>query len=199
MHGSCRNSLQQSYILSFENLHLIFQYSSATFPSPYFIKILMLRSFLPQTQGNDAMELPTRISDISSNGDAVVQSESYSNQSMVIDPEHALEENGDTSTPIVHVQPQFGSNQNDWETAKNNISQYMNQMIIQGEAASKEQLRITSENVTALEASPAVEASIKVNGKNSSAALPNEPSTSSGRDSKQNVGEGKAVYESIIA
>ena len=144
------------------------------------------------------MELPARISDISSGGNVVAESESFGNQSMVIDPEHSLEGNSDTSTQIVHVQPNFGSNQSDWETAKNNISQYMNQMIIQGEAASKEQQRKTSETIATLDTSPDIEASIKVNGKTSSGALPNEPSTSSGQDSKQDTSEGKVVYESIL-
>ena len=38
----------------------------------------------------------------------------------------------DTSANVEQMQPPFGPNRSDWETAKNNISQYMNQMLKKG-------------------------------------------------------------------
>ena len=138
--------------------------------------------------------LQTQDDDQVSGAHVVTESDPFNNQSIIVNPEHALDEGSDTSTAIVHVQPQFGSNQSDWETAKNNISQYMNQMIIQGEAASKEQQRKTDDDRTILGTSPGIDSPTKVDNKNSSVVLSNEPSTSSGQDSKQNVSEGEAVY-----
>ncbi|XP_065069983.1 zinc finger protein 677-like isoform X3 [Rhopilema esculentum] len=55
----------------------------------------------------------------------------------------------DTSANVEHVQPPFGPNRSDWETAKNNISQYMNQMLKKG-ADTKEANRNPIENRTIL-------------------------------------------------
>lgn len=111
----------------------------------------------------------------------VSQSESYSNQNILIDPIHSMEDNPNPSASIVGSKPQFGSNQSEWEAAKNNISQYMNQMLIQGEAASKEQQRKTSET------------SEKSENEDAPGVLSNQPSTSSTKDQKQNSNDGELI------
>ena len=136
------------------------------------------------------------ISDVPSDAQVVTVNEPFSNQNVIISPDSTLVEDSDASTPIVHVQPQFGSGQSDWEAAKNNISQYMNQMISQGESsASKVQKR--NENRTLSGKEPFKDTSITVNGKNTStgllneastsATVPSEPSTSTSQDAKQDA------------
>ena len=88
------------------------------------------------------------------------------------------------------MQPQFGSSQSDWETAKNNISQYMNQMIIQGEAASKEQQRKANEKRNSLGAASVGGDPLHIEEKSPEETSPNQPSTSSGQVPKQDTCEG---------
>ena len=140
------------------------------------------------------------ISDVSSDTQVVTVNEPFSTQNIIINPDSTLVEDSDASTPIVHVQPQFGSGHTEWEAAKNNISQYMNQMISQGESSSSKgessasnlQKRIETRTFSGKE--PFKETGVTVNGKNTStglpsetsaaAAIPSEPSTS---DTKQDA------------
>jgi len=149
-----------------------------------------------QAQDDREEESPMHISDVPSDAQVVTVNEPFSNQNVIISPDISLVEDSDASTPIVHVQPQFGSGQSDWEAAKNNISQYMNQMISQGESsASKVQKR--NENRTLSGKEPCKDTSITVNGKNTStgllneastsATVPSEPSTSTSQDAKQDA------------
>ena len=137
--------------------------------------------------------MPTTMSNISSDTHDVSQSDSFSGQSVVTDPYQQEEGDSDTATTIVHVQPQFGTNQSEWETAKNNISQYMNQMLIQSDAASKEQQRKANESRTCSGVASSLGDSVKSNEEQLAvaAALQSQASTSSTEVKNQDSSEGE--------
>ena len=75
----------------------------------------------------------------------------YNNQNIIINPhQQPIETNVGVPTSIVQVQPQFGANHSDWEAAKNNISQYVNQMLTQGDSNQLEKNRETHETMPAI-------------------------------------------------